>query len=88
MQRSVVLTQPSATGFHADGVIVKPLSDRSMCSNTCVILRADNASRLIEEYVRMFLRRHSSQRLPPEQVELSSSTQVLGWKTSTPPSRP
>jgi DNA-binding transcriptional LysR family regulator len=83
-----LLTQPSATGFHADGVIAKPLSDTSLCFHTCVILRADNTSRLIEEYVRMFLRRYSSQRLPPKQVELSSSAQVLGWKTSTPPSRP
>jgi DNA-binding transcriptional LysR family regulator len=68
-----LLTQPSATGFHADGVVVKPLSDPSLCFHTCVILRADNTSRLIEEYVRMFLRRYSSQRLPPNQVKLSIS---------------
>ena len=68
-----ILTQPSTTGFHADGVVVKPLSDPSLCFNTCVILRADNTSRLVEEYVRMFLRRYSSQRLPPNQVKLSIS---------------
>ncbi|MFZ0137793.1 MAG: LysR substrate-binding domain-containing protein [Candidatus Sulfotelmatobacter sp.] len=68
-----ILTQPSTTDFHADGVVVKPLSDASLCFNTCVILRADNTSRLIEEYVRMFLRRYSSQRLPPNQVKLSIS---------------
>ena len=68
-----ILTQPSTTGFHADGVVVKPLSDASLCFNTCVILRADNTSRLVEEYVRMFLRRYSSQRLPPNQVKLSIS---------------
>jgi DNA-binding transcriptional LysR family regulator len=68
-----LLTQPSTTGFHADGVVVKPLSDASLCFNTCVILRADNTSRLIEEYVRMFLRRYSSQRLAPKQVKLSIS---------------
>jgi DNA-binding transcriptional LysR family regulator len=83
-----LLTQPSATGFHADGVVVKPLSDASLCFNTCVILRADNTSRLIEEYVRMFLRRYSSQSLPPKQVELSPSAQGLAWKASTPHSRP
>ncbi len=55
-----ILTQPSTTDFHADGVVVKPLSDPSLCFNTCVILRADNTSRLIEEYVRVFLRRYSS----------------------------
>ena len=31
----------------------------------------DNNSRLIEEYVRMFLRRYSSQRLPPNNVLIS-----------------
>jgi DNA-binding transcriptional LysR family regulator len=83
-----ILTQPSATGFHPDGVVVKPLSDTSLCFTTCVILRADNTSRLVGENVRMFLRRYSSQRLPPKQVKLSPSAQVLGWKTPNPPSRP
>lgn len=46
-----ILTQPSATGFHPDGMVVKPLSDTSLCFTTCVILRADNTSRLVEEYV-------------------------------------
>jgi len=68
-----ILTQLSATGLDADGVVVKPLSDASLCFNTCVILRADNTSRLIEEYVRLFLRRYSSQSLPPKQVKLSMS---------------
>jgi LysR family transcriptional regulator, benzoate and cis,cis-muconate-responsive activator of ben and cat genes len=83
-----ILTQPSTTGFHADGVVVKPLSDMSLCFNTCVILRADNSSRLVDEYVRMFLRRYSSQRLPPKQVKLSPSAQVLGWKTPISPWQP
>ena len=43
-----------------------------------MILRADNTSRLVEEYGRMFLRRYSSQRLPPKQVKLSSSGRVFG----------
>ena len=68
-----ILTQPSTTGFYADGVVVKPLSDALLCFKTCVILRADNTSRLIEKYVRMFLRRYSSQRLPSKQVKLSMS---------------
>jgi len=83
-----ILTQPTAPSFHPDGVVVKPLSDSSLCFKTCVILRADNTSRLIEEYVRMFLRKYAPQRLPPKQVKLSPSAQVLGWKTPIPPSRP
>jgi DNA-binding transcriptional LysR family regulator len=83
-----ILTQPAAPGLHPNGVVVKPLSDESLCFNTCVILRADNTSQLLEEYVRMFLRRYAPQRMPPEQVKLSPSAQVLGWKTPIPPSRP
>jgi len=64
--------------------VVKPLSDASLCFNTCVILRADNTSRLIEEYVRMFLRRYSSQRLPPGQVEIVVVRSRLGLEGVNP----
>ena len=68
-----ILTQPTTAGFHADGVVVKPLSDVSLCFETCVIMRTDNGSRLVNEYVRMFLRKYALPRLPPKQVELSRS---------------
>jgi hypothetical protein len=45
-----ILTQPMARGIHTDGVVVKPLSDASLCFKTCLILRADNSSRLVNEY--------------------------------------
>ena len=83
-----ILTQPMAPGIHIDGVVVKPLSDAALCFQTCVIMRADNVSRLVNEYVRMFLRKYVPQRLPPKQVELSPAARVLDWKTPTPPSRP
>ena len=83
-----ILTQPMARGIHADGVVVKPLSDTSLCFQTCVIMRADNESRLVNEYVRMFLRNYAPQRVPPKQVQLSPPARVLGWKRATPPSRP
>jgi len=83
-----ILTQPTAPGFHADGVVVKPLSDPSLCFKTCVIMRADNTSRLVNEYVRMFLRKYAPQRIPPKQAELSPPARVLGWKRANPPSRP
>ena len=75
-----ILTQPTARGFHADGVVVKPLSDTSLCFKTCVILRADNTSRLVKEYVRMFLRKYAPQRLPPKRMELSPSARVVSLK--------
>jgi len=79
-----ILTQPSTTDFHADGVVVKPLSDPSLCFNTCVILRADNSSRLIEEYVRMFLRRYSSQRLPTKASGIVTNCSSLGLENANP----
>ena len=45
-------------------------------------MRTDNGSRLLNEFVRMFLPRYASTRLPPKQVELSPSAQVLGWKNA------
>jgi hypothetical protein len=56
--------------IHADGVVVKPLSDALLCFNTCVILRADNASRLVNEYVRAFLRKYAPQHLAAKQMDL------------------
>jgi DNA-binding transcriptional LysR family regulator len=83
-----ILTQPTARGIHADGVVVKPLSDTSLCFETCVIMKADDDCRLVNEYVRMFLRKYAPQRRPPQQVRLSPSARVLDWKTPSPPSRP
>jgi hypothetical protein len=74
-------------GLHPDGVVVKPLSDASLCFKTCVILRADNTSRLVEEYVRVFLRKYAPQRLPPKRTELSLTTGVVSLKKAIGPSR-
>jgi len=78
-----LLAEPPPQGFKADGVVVKPLSDASLCLDTCVVMRADDDSRLVNEYVRAFLRRYSSPRLPPK-TESSSASRVLNWKTITP----
>jgi hypothetical protein len=82
-----ILTQPIARGIHADGVVVKPLSDASLCFETCVIMRANNDSRLVNEEVRMFLRKYSPQRLPPTPTELSLSARVVRLKRAIGPSR-
>lgn len=82
-----ILTQPTARGMNTDGVVLRPLFDASLCFETCVIMRTDNGLRLVNEYVRMFLRKYAPPRLPPKQVKLSSSSRVLDWKTPIPPSR-
>jgi len=67
-----ILTTPTALDIRAEGegVVVKPLSDTSLCFQTCVIMRADDDSRLANEFARSFLRRYAPQRLPPKQMEL------------------
>jgi DNA-binding transcriptional LysR family regulator len=64
------LTKPAAQGAHIPGVTIKALSDATLSFQTCVIMRADNESRLANEFVRFFLRRDSPGRLPPKQMEL------------------
>jgi len=59
--------------IHSDGVVVKPLSDMSLRFETSVIMRASDDSRLVNEFVRSFLRKCTSQRLQAEQLELSLS---------------
>ena len=68
-----ILTKPAARDFHADRVVVKPLSDVSLQFETSVIMRADDDSRLVNEFVRSFLRKHALHRRPPTQMELSLS---------------
>jgi DNA-binding transcriptional LysR family regulator len=65
-----ILTKPTALAVSAEGVVVKPLSDTSLCFQTCLIMRADDDSRLTNEFARSFLRKYAPQRLPPKQMEL------------------
>jgi DNA-binding transcriptional LysR family regulator len=65
-----ILTKPTARSLHADGVVVRPLSDTSLWFDTSVIMRADDESRLVNEFVRAFLRKYAPQRLQPKQMEL------------------
>ena len=67
-----ILTKPAA-GVSVQGVVVKPLSDTSLCLKTCVIMSSDNDSRLANEFARSFLRRYEPQIRSPKQMELSLS---------------
>jgi LysR family transcriptional regulator, benzoate and cis,cis-muconate-responsive activator of ben and cat genes len=68
-----ILTNPTSVGSGAEGIVVKPLSDTSLCFETCVIMRANDDSRLANEFARSFLRKYAPQRPPPKQMELSLS---------------
>jgi DNA-binding transcriptional LysR family regulator len=82
-----ILTKPMALGWRADGVVVKPLSDESLCFNTCVIMRKDDDSRLANEFARSFLRRYAYQRRPPKPIESAPPAQVVTMKKAIGPSR-
>jgi DNA-binding transcriptional LysR family regulator len=82
-----ILTKPTALGCRADGVVVKPLSDESLCFNTCVIMRKDDDSRLANEFARTFLRRYAYQRRPPKPIELPLSARVVSIKKANPDRR-
>jgi DNA-binding transcriptional LysR family regulator len=68
-----ILTAPTCVGSMADGVVIKPLSDTSLCFDTCLIMRTDDDSRLANEFARSFLRRYEPRRRPPKQMELGLS---------------
>jgi DNA-binding transcriptional LysR family regulator len=82
-----LFTKPTALGFRVEGVVVKPLSDPSLCFQTCVIMRTDDDSRLANEFARSFLRRYAYQRRPPKPVELSPSARVVSMKKAIPAPR-
>ena len=67
-----ILTKPTLD-VTAQGVVVKPLSLAPLWFETCVIIRADDDSRLSNEFVRSFVRRHQPPHTPPKQMELSLS---------------
>jgi DNA-binding transcriptional LysR family regulator len=79
-----IFTKTTALGFRAEGVAVKPLSDASLCFQTCVIMRTGDDSRLANEFARSFLRRFAYQRRPPKPIELPLSARVVSIKRANP----
>jgi DNA-binding transcriptional LysR family regulator len=64
-----IVTKPASVGLSAEGVVIRPLSDPSLCFETCLIMRADDDSRLANDFGRSFLRTYVPQPLPPKQME-------------------
>jgi DNA-binding transcriptional LysR family regulator len=65
-----IVTKPASLGLSVEGVVMRPLADPSLSFETCLIMRADEDSRLANEFGRTFLRRYAPPRLPPKQMEL------------------
>jgi len=66
-----ILTKPTTVSLTAEDVVLRPLSDTSLCFETCLIMRTGHNSRLANEFARCFLQRFQPQILPPKQMELS-----------------
>jgi hypothetical protein len=68
-----ILTKPTTLGLSAEGVVLRPLSNTSLCFETCLIMRVGHNSRLASEFARCFLLRFRPQIQRPKQMELSLS---------------
>ena len=65
-----IVTKPASVGPSVEGVVIRPLSDQSLSFETCLIMRADEDSRLANDFGRSFLRKCSPRRPPPTQLTL------------------
>jgi DNA-binding transcriptional LysR family regulator len=67
---AAILLKPTGLRFHEEGVVIKPLADSTLRFETCLIMRAEDTSRAVNEFARAFLRRFPPQILPAKQMEL------------------
>src|SRR5579863_525157 len=65
-----IVTKPASAGPSVEGVVIRPLSDASLSFETCLIMRADEDSRLANDFGRSFLRKCAPRRPPPMQLTL------------------
>ena len=68
-----ILAKPLPCDCRDKCVIIRPLCDLSLSFESCVVMRAGDTSRLANEFVRSFLRKHSLRALVPKQLELALS---------------
>jgi DNA-binding transcriptional LysR family regulator len=53
-----LLPRPGIVGAPAGGVVVRPLSDPALLFETCLVMRRDDDSKLVNQYARAFLRKY------------------------------
>jgi hypothetical protein len=66
-----IFAEPASIDCRLRGVAIRPLADKSLCFDTTLIMRADQGSRVVNEFDRAFLKKHAPRRLPPRQMDLS-----------------
>jgi hypothetical protein len=74
-----ILTKACDVGLRHEGVVVKSFSETSLRLEACLIMRADDDSRLVNEFARSFLRKYALQRppVPLENLEMSERTGII-----------
>jgi DNA-binding transcriptional LysR family regulator len=65
-----ILPRPSTVGTPAEGVVVRTLSDPALSFETCLIMRRDDDSKLVNQYARAFLKKYVRKVGPGRQMEL------------------
>ena len=70
----VFLPKAPALRYRITGVVVRPLWDELLWFDTCLVMRADNDSRMTNEFARSFLRRFPALLTAPTQLELPTAS--------------
>ena len=60
--------------------MIKPLTDKSLCFETCLIMRADQDSRAVNEYARAFLKKYAPQ-LRRRKADGFAATRLIWWRS-------
>jgi DNA-binding transcriptional LysR family regulator len=68
-----ILPRPSTLGAPAGAVVVRPLSDPALSFETCLVMRRDDDSKLVNQYARAFLKKYVRKVVPGRQMELPLS---------------
>jgi DNA-binding transcriptional LysR family regulator len=65
-----ILSEPLALEIQKKGLVVKPISDKSLSVPTCLVMRSDEQSPLTREFAHAFLSRFKGRPPMPAQLEL------------------
>jgi DNA-binding transcriptional LysR family regulator len=65
-----IVTGPAALDLQEKDLVVRPLSDKSLCFDTCLVMRRDDNSRAVNEFARTFLKKYAPQHRLTIQMQL------------------
>ena len=64
------VSKATALNTHIDGIVFKPLSDESFSFDTCLVTRAEEKSRVVNQFGRDFLKKYSLRHPSASQMAL------------------